>query len=265
MKFYMSCWNYGYHVEEDPFMFDLYHLSAFLIKEHYGEVHLITDYKGEKKFKNLNVFSSIDTRLEEVPKNLGVIWSLGKIYAYKLITEKKEPFIHLDGDVLLFKPLPEDIFSKDVITQHCENYAYKSYHVKDFTESIPNPFYLKKKKIKYAANMGVFGGNNLDFINLYSNEVLKLATDNENQKFFMETNFDPCFGPPCILEQYSMSLLAKIHSVNVDYLFPTEWENDPIAEELGFCHIWGAKYHKRKELQEKIKLLKYRYELSYYL
>lgn len=261
----MSCWNYGYHIEEDPFIFDLYHLAAFLIKEHYGEVHLITDNKGEKKFKDLNIFSSIDTRLEEVPKNLGVIWSLGKIYAYKLITEKKEPFIHIDGDLLLFKPLDEKILQKGLIAQHREPYGYDSYHVKDFTKAIPNPFYLKKKKVNHAPNMGVFGGNNIDFINLYANESLKMATDSKNQKFFTETVFDPGFGPPCILEQYYLGLLADIHSVNIDYLFPGRWPSNSIAEKLGFCHVWGAKYHKREELHPKIKKLKYRYGLSYYL
>jgi hypothetical protein len=150
MKPYLSCWSYGYHGKDDDFIKDLYKLSAHLLLVNYGEVHLVTDKEGKERLKNIP-FTSINTSLEILPKNLKVLWSLGKVLAYKIISEKGEPFFHIDNDVFLFKKLPEEILNKEVITQHKEEDAHYFYEVNSFTENIPNKFYLEKEKISYYA------------------------------------------------------------------------------------------------------------------
>jgi hypothetical protein len=262
MKPYLSFWNYGYYEDNDPLVFDMYHLSAFLLKNIYGEVHLITDLKGKEKLSKIKSFSSIDTSLEILPKDLRIVWSLGKIYSYKLIAEKNEPFIHIDNDVFLFKELPDDIILNDLIVQHSEEDAYDFYEVEDFTKRIPNPFYLEKHKIHYGANMSIFGGYNIEFIKFYAEEALKLAIDKDNQEFLKNSFFNKNFIPACIVEQYYMSLLANIHDVEVKYML-NGWEDfGDKAEHLGFCHLWGAKNKQREEIHNKIKYLKYQYNLG---
>lgn len=260
MKPYLSCWSYGYHGKDDEFILDMYQLSAFLLKNLYGEVHLITDLEGKERLKKIN-FTSVDTSLEILPKDLRIIWSLGKIYSYKLIAEKGEPFIHLDNDAFLFKELSDDILLNNVIVQHPEQDAYHFYEVENFTKNIPNPYYLKEHKIDYGANMSIFGGYNIKFIKFYAEEALKLALDKDNQTFFRDTYFHKSFIPACIVEQYYMSLLANMNNVEVKYLFNGWEEFGDKAKHLGFCHIWSAKHKRREELHNKIKYLKYQYNL----
>lgn len=253
MKFYLSCWSYGYYGKDDEFIKNLYKLNAHLLLNHYGEVHFITDNDGKERFKNIP-FSSVDTSLEILPKNLRVLWSLGKILAYNIISKKGQPFIHLDNDALIFKKLPKEILNQEIITQHIEDGAYYFYEAKNFINKIPNKFFLKDKKISYSHNMGIFGGNNLDFIKFYSDEALKLCLDKKNVKFLQETNFKKSFTPPCMVEQYSMSLLANIKNIKVSTLFDSleSFESEK-SKTLGFTHIWGAKHKMMDELNEKIK------------
>jgi hypothetical protein len=260
MKPYLSCWSYGYHGKDEEMIYDMYHLSAFLLKEIYGEVHLITDLEGKERLKKIK-FSSVETHLEDLPKDLRVAWSLGKVYSYKVIAEKNEPFFHIDNDVFLFKELPDHILANDIIVQHKEEGAYDFYDADFFIKNIPNPFYLKDHKISYAANMSIFGGFNIEFIKNYAENVLKLALDKENQNFLRTTSFNKSFQPACMIEQYSMSLLADANNVDVYYLFNNFLEFDSKSEEIGFCHLWSAKHH-NKELHNKIKKLKYYYNLK---
>jgi hypothetical protein len=253
MKFYLSCWSYGYYGKDDEFIRNLYKLNAYLLLNHYGEVHFITDNDGKDRFKDIP-FSSVDTSLEILPKDLKILWSLGKILAYNIISKKREPFIHLDNDALFFKKIPAQILNQEIITQHIEHGAYNFYEAEDFIEKIPNKFFLKDKKISYAHNMGIFGGNNLDFIKFYSSKVLELCLDKKNLKFLQETNFKKSFTPPCMSEQYSMSLLADIKNVKVSTLFDSyESFSSEKSKDLGFTHVWGAKTTLMNELNEKIK------------
>jgi len=260
MKPYLSCWSYGYHGNDDEFILDMYQLSAFLLKNLYGEVHLITDLEGKERLKKIN-FTSVDTSLEILPKDLRILWSLGKIYAYKLIAEKGEPFVHLDNDAFLFKELLDDIELNDLIAQHSEQDAYHFYEVENFTKTIPNPYYLKEHKIHHGANMSIFGGYNLEFIKFYAEEALKLALDKDNQVYFKNTYFNKSFSPPCIVEQYYMTLLADMNNVEVKYLFNSWEEFGGKAEEIGFSHLWSQKFYRREALHKKIKELKYQYNL----
>jgi hypothetical protein len=255
MKPYLSCWSYGYHGKDDDFVKDLYKLSAHLLLVNYGEVHLITDKEGKERLKNIP-FTSVNTSLEILPKNLKVLWSLGKVLAYKIISEKGEPFFHIDNDVFLFKKLPEEIFNKEVITQHKEEDAHYFYEVNSFTENIPNKFYLEKEKVSYAHNMSIFGGTNIEFINFYANEALKLALDKQNINFFQKTNFNKSFTPPCIVEQYYMSLLANKKNVKVSTIFE-DLRDREISQKLGFTHLWSGKFFETEKLHLDIKNIIY--------
>lgn len=256
---YLSCWSYGYHGKDEEMIYDMYHLSAFLLKSIYGEVHLITDLEGKERLKKIK-FSSVDTSLEALPKDLRVAWSLGKVYAYKIIAEKNEPFIHIDNDVFLFKELPNDILAQDLIAQHKEVGAYDFYNAESFINKIPNPYYLKDFRISYAANMSIFGGYNLEFIKYYAEKALELTLNTENQNFLRTNSFYKSFEPACMIEQYSMSLLAEKNKIEVKYLFNNPSEFDSKSKELGFCHLWSAK-HTNRDLHDKIKYLKYQYNL----
>src|SRR6266511_4158572 len=45
------------------------------------------------------------------------LWALPKIYTYSL---QNEPFLHIDGDVFLFKKLPESLLNSELIAQNKE-------------------------------------------------------------------------------------------------------------------------------------------------
>jgi hypothetical protein len=252
MKAYLSHWSKGRFVKGDEYTYKLYKLSSFLAKKAYREVHLVTDSQGAEEFKNLK-FDSVDLSLDVLPNDLGVCWSLGKIMAFKVIAEKGEPFIHIDNDVFLFKKLNPYFEDSELLAQHLEYGIHGFYQADQFINPLKNKYFFDKNKIDTAPNMGIFGGNNLDFIKFFAEESLKMALDPLNKKAIQETYFDKLFTPPCMIEQYYCSLLASIKKVDFTFLFNSveEFHSDK-ANNLGYTHIWSTKYTHKDYLEPKI-------------
>jgi hypothetical protein len=85
---------------------------------------------------------------------LAVPWSVHKIRTYSE-AEGSDPFIHIDSDVFLVDPLPNDVLSANLFAQSLEgdkHYQNIEFMPKDWKENyLPVPF--------RAFNCGVFGGN----------------------------------------------------------------------------------------------------------
>jgi len=257
LKTYLSCWSPGYH-KKDYFDYNLYKLSAYYLKKNYGNVNLITDKYGAEFLKDIK-FDKVDTSLEDLPKYVGAIWGLGKIKAYGLIAEKKEPFIHIDHDVFLTKKLNEDIHNSQIIAQHLEREINNLYGLDKFHLELPNLGFMANNRIKNAANMGIFGGNDFDFIKKYSDESVNLALDLANLKYIRETIFEYSWQPSVLYEQYFMTLMADYENKKITYLYSSELEFESKSEENGYIHIWGAKNGDKKLIAKKV------YKILYYL
>ena len=72
---------------------------------HFNGLELVTDAQGEAWARGLGLpFTRITRALDALPRAAGKIWSAGKLLAYSQWTE---PTVHIDGDVLLKRALPE--------------------------------------------------------------------------------------------------------------------------------------------------------------
>jgi hypothetical protein len=258
MKFYLSFWSQGYRGQYEDFNYNLYKLSAYYLKKNYGNVHLITDSIGAKFLEDIG-FDSIDTSLDDLPKNIGMIWSLGKIKSYQIISEKGEEFIHVDDDVFLTKEMPDGFLDQGVVAQHKENLVKSFYRIYDFYNYMPVLGNMALGSIDHAANMGIFGGYDLDFIHKYSTESLNLALNLKNINFINNTNFYHSWQPAVMFEQYYMSLLAHQMNKNIYYLFESEGELDFRSKEIGYIHLWSAKKNQKEKFKKDI------YKILYYL
>ena len=94
-------------------------LSCLNAKKIYGNIELYTDTVGKKiLIDKLNlpydrvhlVFDNNDF-MDSLPNEL---WAISKIYTYSL---QNEPFIHVDGDFILWENLD---FQKDITCQNLE-------------------------------------------------------------------------------------------------------------------------------------------------
>jgi hypothetical protein len=270
----MSFWSGGYLTPFDTpkgkHIYNLHKIAVHYINKNYGECHLITDSRSKKYLKNLP-FKTISTELNKLNKQKSKNWALGKLLAYKIISEKNEPFLHLDYDVFLTKPLPENILNSDVLVQSEEKYIYMTYGLSIFDIFVGNRYDLENvSKNDQAYNMGVFGGKDLSFIKEYAERAIQFTLDNKNKKLFemlsevssktrvrspdeLNNSTDKGAGPgsACVPEQYYLWKYAKKKDKKITCLFyngENETDSEIIkrhSEEskiLGYVHLNYKKY-----------------------
>ena len=236
----------------------MYKLSAYYLKKNYGPVTLITDDKGAKFLEGIE-FGEVRKDLNALPKEAGFVWGLGKIKAYGIAAEIGEPFIHADHDVFVAKPIPKSIAEMAVFAQHKETDIDSLYDLPKFHLGLVNKGLLGEHRIRDAANMGIFGGTDLEFIARYSRESCELVIDSANLKFIYKTPFKYSWQPSVVFEQYYMTLMADYEGKEVGYLFKG-WEAlETDAMELGYTHLWGVKHGQRQIWSDKV------YTILYYL
>ena len=150
-------------------------LSCLSLREHYDEVALYTDQEGYDVL--INKLHLPYTEVNVVyDKNLCLPhhWAYAKIKTYSMQTK---PFIHVDGDVYLPHPIPEDIANAPLIAQNREIGTHYYRSMIDRLLSYPEiilPEFVKKGLAEQSVasyNMGLFGGSDLDFIQRYCKEV----------------------------------------------------------------------------------------------
>ena len=194
-------------------------LSCLQLKEIYGNVDLYCNsrvaslLRDEVGLPYTNYLVTHD-KLDIVNREL---WALPKIYTYSLQTS---PFLHLDGDVFLFKKLPDELLNSGLIAQNMEvaTEYYTSAQKKIMTHftyfpDCVNADFISSEPIK-AVNAGILGGQDTAFFKDYSNEALIYVYNNKNNlSDIVPERFNVFF------EQHLFYSLAKERNLNIDYLF----------------------------------------------
>jgi hypothetical protein len=252
MKIYHSFWEHGWNTFDEK-VYNMHKLSAMLALKNYGNITLITTKKGLDLLSGIP-YTNIELFEEDVDKTFKDTWSISKMYAYKQIAKKNEPFLHIDYDVFLFKRLPDWFEKSNICYQHIEESKHISYYYKfdTFFEFCKNT-YLSDKSLRFAYNLGVFGGNDIESINFYLNEAFKLYFDKENlESFWLKTGLGLYHGTKTtLLEQWYLACCLKKINVIPTPLFENNDKINIDAVDLGYCHVWGAK--NINEVHEKIK------------
>jgi len=159
-------------------------LSCLSLREHYDEVELYTDSAGYHIL--IEVLQLPYSKTHVIFDDFQCLphhWALSKIKTYSLQTE---PFLHIDGDIYLPRPLPEKVLNAPLVAQNRE--IGTIYYRRMMDEGVLNhpdmvfPTYLEKglkEKSIASYNMGVFGGNDIDSIKKYCNEVFHFLETNK--------------------------------------------------------------------------------------
>jgi hypothetical protein len=168
-------------------------------------------------------YDEVHIELDAINNHSPILWALSKIYTYSL---QEEPFLHIDGDVYIWKPFEEKTLKSKVIAQNLEignTYYYElldnaKQAFKDLPDFILN--YCDTKDI-VACNAGVLGANDLDFIRSYCQEVFRFVDSNEaailSSKFGGGYNvfFEQFFFAQLAIQRYrnldEMGLLLEQH------------------------------------------------------
>ncbi len=80
-------------------------LSAIMLKETFGEIHIITDKQGKYIINKLELpYDEIHMGLDDTDKHFP--FPAAKVLAHKLLSERLENYIAVDYDIFLNKPIP---------------------------------------------------------------------------------------------------------------------------------------------------------------
>lgn len=138
-------------------------LSCLRVKEYYDRIELVTDEKGKDLLidKLQLPYTKVLIKLNALDKYNPDLWTLSKIYACSI---QKEPFIHIDNDVYIWKKFSTDIELAPLVAQNIElNHTF----YQDLLNQIENIFTIpdviveerKRTPDIFAANTGIVGGN----------------------------------------------------------------------------------------------------------
>jgi hypothetical protein len=234
-------------------------LSLRLARIHYPETMLVTDRAGKTLLVDrLGLsFTHVSTELDRIDKTDVGWWALGKLVAYSL---QEQPFLHLDSDVFLWKPLPERVIAAPVFAQCPENFhAAEEWRgpleiENAFAEhGLVLPLEWKWSRSRGGSrfreeNCGIVGGTRADFLRYYANLAIDLVLRPENAAAWKK--FSVKEGYNMIVEQFLLAACVDFHSshpespfsgIDIRYLFPSfEDAYQPAsAARAGFTHLLG--------------------------
>lgn len=252
MKFYISYWSNAKKYPNKKILnyerkkiVNQVEKCLFLLSKNYKDINLITDEKGAKFLSN-NKWNKVYTDLENITTRYSEVWSLGKLYAINLISKKQEPFIHLDYDFFIYKPIDKNILESNILVQSIESLEY-GYNIKKFSELCEKKYYGENIKSDFAYNCGIVGGSDTEFFKLYSESAMKLVLDKNNEKFWLNPEINKKYWTKAVLaEQYYLSLCLHYFNKKFNLFFDnsiTLKKYDPTEKDFyfktGAVHLYG--------------------------
>ncbi|MGF1671452.1 MAG: DUF6734 family protein [Balneolaceae bacterium] len=193
--------------------------SCLQLVKFYGEVELVTDEPGKRLLiDELKLpYTTVKTILENLDNYHPGLWALGKILAYQI---QDTPFLHIDSDIFIWKPLPYYRVSAPVVMQSEEKYSHL---FKDIADQIDQKFSFLPDKHKalirsqnYVTNYnaGVIGGFDLDFFRHYTLEIFDFVDSS-----FSEFPKDDISIMNVIYEQFFIYALTRKRQMEVVFIF----------------------------------------------
>lgn len=239
--------------------------SCLQLRKFYPNVELHTNQQGKEilidclELPYSKVHLSLETEfMENLHPNM---WAYSKIHTYSL---QKEPFLHVDGDVFIWKPFEEKLLQGDLIAQNIEDfigvYAHSLETIIKNADYVPN-WIPKDSKSYLSYNAGILGGTHLDFYSTYTQIAFEFYEKNKNcfdKLSKIDTNVNT------IPEQYLFNVLVQQQNVNVncysdkvikiDSDFLDYVDIASVPKERTYFHVLGQ-FKQRKEANQFINFL----------
>lgn len=233
---------------------------------------LVTDAAGKKLLvDSLGLpFASVSTELECLRNADPNWWAVGKLIAYSI---QDRPFVHIDTDVFLWKPLPKELVESPVLAQ-CPEYFHRNSDrgIREIANAFGGcgaPFPIewewavsREDTFVREENCGIVGGCRADFLRRYARSAADLILDKKNAEAWSRVSNKSNMA----LEQFFLAACVDFHrhhpaspfrGVRVGYLFPT-WDdavNPNCATRAGFTHLLGdskAGAHVARRLEARV-------------
>lgn len=234
-------------------------LSVMTAKEHYPDTSLITDDEGARMLiDGIGLeFKHVSTELNDLRDHDPGWWAIGKLYAYRI---QKEPFVHIDNDVFLWKRLPQRMEYAPLFAQNPEYFSgeMSCYRPQEFESAINNvhngwipeewKWYRLSGMAQKGICCGILGGNRLDFINHYAETAINLIENPHNRRGWVHLHEK--IGNNILFEQYLLSACSEYHrnkagspyrDIHIEYLF-SSGEDAYVpnnAAQAGYTHLIG--------------------------
>jgi hypothetical protein len=231
-------------------------LSVETARQHLPRTALVTDALGaELLVERLGLeFDEVSTTLDELDGHDPEWWNLGKLLAYAV---QEEPFVHVDQDVYLWKPLPERLLGADLFTQNPELFPHgqSDYRPETLEHTLHSVGGWVPEELVHCvpvdgvlrgACCGIIGGRRLDFIRYYAELALRLVDHPRNAPAWPLLGNKQLFTT--VLEQYLLEACvrfqqsegAPFRGVEMHYLFDSVDEAYARAAAAGFTHLIGG-------------------------
>jgi hypothetical protein len=234
-------------------------LSLQLARRHYPTTMLVTDTPGKELLTGqLGLkFSEVSTELDRLSDADSGWWALGKLVAYSI---QNEPFVHLDTDVFLWRPLPTGLTSAPVFAQCPEHHA--------FGQSACDPRQVAALFDRHRLSLpaewewalsqggshfpqescGIVGGNRVDFLRYYAQTSIDVVTNLAHAAAWAELSDKDSFN--MLIEQFWLAACVNYHrwapespfrGVTIRHLFSSMDEafNPQSSARVGFTHLLG--------------------------
>lgn len=242
-------------------------LSVQEAGRHYSDTWLYTDDDGARLLvERLGLrFAHVRTDLNALAGYDPQWWTLGKLHTLRLQTE---PFFHIDGDVFLWRPLPEKLLASEVFGQHPNYFTIGS------GTTYYRPEVLEKEIMKtngwlpaewrwFRANRtrlhgvcaGLLGGQRVEFLRYAAQLAFDIINHNENRAVWRAIRRKTFLMP--VLEEFLMAACIEYHrnaatnspfaGIKPAYLFENETDvyKPEFAVGIGYSHISGNIKHRR--------------------
>jgi hypothetical protein len=234
-------------------------LSLEVARRHYPSTVLVTDGPGKALLVDeLGLsFAEVSTDLDALADADPGIWALGKLVAY---SRQEAPFVHIDADAFLWRPLPDRLESAPVFAQHMERWPVGASWLHpellenafaDHGLSLPVEWVWARShwgNLLYEENCGVVGGNDTDFLRYYAGVALDLVLNPLNAPGWEAVTDSSALT--MLIEQFLLTACAEYHrsnprssfrGINISHLFPSQEAafNPAYASRVGFTHLLG--------------------------
>lgn len=256
MRAVWSFWSKPYQSEKSfAWSTELHHRLSWILsletaRPHFVSTALVTDDAGaDLLVHQLGLhFDDVSTSLNDLANDDTDWWTLGKLSAY---AQQHEPFLHIDSDAYLFRPLPESALQSPIIAQHpeCTAFSLPWYDIDRAelalrlygTGAIPEAWsqYRIFSRNQDAACCGIVGGQNTTFFRNYAETVLEILRSPGNHQAFHEWHDKRVLNP--MFEQYLLAACAYRDAVPITYLFEShEHAVNGAATRMGFTHLMAG-------------------------
>lgn len=265
MKIVFSYWSNADPEHQSVFK-ELAAVSNYFAKQHGYETVLYADGPGEmllNKIEYDNIIRLPGYILNKFPRTG---WSLGKLYTTSIMNE---PFLHLDFDLFLFKPIEDYLLSKDALFFHDEIWmdevlASSSFVLKRKPE-------ILKDTVNYRSyNCAIFGGNNYTAFKDTAKYICDFALENsdflekmsvQQRKLKKQKLVNDYIYLAMLLEQLWMPQILLQNGVNIERVLYNpkmdKYINKNYAENIDFTQFLNKErnFENEKEYREYYLLL----------